>query len=42
MSDLKIPTLEEFLDAPLADVAKVAPATLIYGAGGTRRRAVFE
>lgn len=37
-----IPTLEQFLAAPIEEVAKVAPATMAYGAGGTRRRAVFE
>jgi len=37
-----IPSLEEFLALPVAEVAKVAPATVVYGAGGTRRRAVFE
>ena len=35
------PTLEEFLAAPPADCRGVAPATLILGAGGTRRRAVL-
>lgn len=42
MSDVQIPTLAEFLAAPVAEVAKVAPVTLVYGAGGTRRRAAFE
>jgi hypothetical protein len=31
------PSLEEFLAAPTEDVAKVAPTTLIFAAGGTRR-----
>src|SRR5687768_2329609 len=35
------PSLAEFLAAPLDDVRKVAPATMILGAGGTRRRAVL-
>ena len=35
------PTLAEFLRAPLEEVRTVAPATLILGAGGTRRRAVL-
>lgn len=42
MDKAGIPTLEEFLAAPLEEVAKVAPVTAVYGAGGTRRRAVFE
>jgi hypothetical protein len=36
------PSLEAFLALSSAEVAKVAPATLVYAAGGTRRRAVFE
>lgn len=36
------PTLEEFLAAPTAEIASVAPATMIYGVGGTRRHAIFE
>jgi hypothetical protein len=35
-------SLAEFLAAPIAEVAKVAPATVIYGVGGTRRQAFFE
>jgi len=27
---------------PVAEVAKVAPATMVYGVGGTRRQATFE
>lgn len=42
MSHKTIPSLAEFLTAPIEEVAKVAPLTMIYGAGGTRRRAVFE
>jgi len=42
MTEMNIPTLSEFLAAPIEEIAKVAPATLVYGAGGTRRRAVFE
>lgn len=42
MSADVIPSLAEFLAAPVEEVAQVAPATLIYGGGGTRRRAVFE
>lgn len=37
-----IPSLEQFLAAPIEEVAKVAPATMIYAAGGTRRHAAFE
>ncbi len=33
------PTLEEFLAAPVELVRQVAPATIIYGPGGTRRGA---
>jgi hypothetical protein len=35
------PSLAEFLAAPLEAVRKVAPATMLLGAGGTRRRAVL-
>jgi hypothetical protein len=35
------PTLEEFLAAPLEEVRRVAPTTLILGVGGTRRRAIL-
>lgn len=35
------PTLAEFLAAPRKEVAKVAPISMSYGAGGTRRAAVF-
>lgn len=35
------PTREEFLAAPRSAVAAVAPATLIYAPGGTRRRAAL-
>lgn len=36
------PTLEEFLRAPAGEVAKVAPATVVLAAGGTRREAVLQ
>lgn len=42
MSSITIPTLAEFLAASDEEVAKIAPVTMIYGAGGTRRQAVFE
>ncbi|MBX3014861.1 MAG: hypothetical protein KF832_25295 [Caldilineaceae bacterium] len=35
------PTLAEFLAAPQVEVAKMAPPSVAYGAGGTRRAAVF-
>ncbi|MBK9711833.1 MAG: hypothetical protein IPO81_10980 [Kouleothrix sp.] len=35
------PSLEEFLAAPIEQVAPVAPATLIFAPGGTRRRAML-
>jgi hypothetical protein len=35
------PTLEQFLEMPADQVAKVAPETLIYTTGGTRRSAVL-
>ncbi|MCC6453387.1 MAG: hypothetical protein IT328_00440 [Caldilineaceae bacterium] len=35
------PSLAEFLAAPLEEVRKVAPVTMILGTGGTRRRAVL-
>lgn len=31
------PSLDDFLTAPVAEVAKVAPTTVIYATGGTRR-----
>lgn len=34
MNTIEIPTLEEFLVAPVEEVAKVAPLTAVYGAGG--------
>ena len=42
MSTESIPTLEEFLAAPVEEVVKVAPTTMIYAPGGTRRQAVFK
>lgn len=42
MNTDSIPSLQEFLAAPIAEVAKVAPATVVYGVGGTRRHAAFE
>jgi hypothetical protein len=42
MSARPIPTLAEFLAAPIEEVARVAPQTAVYAAGGTRRRAVLE
>lgn len=42
MSRSNRPTLEEFLAAPIAEVREVAPATMIIGAGGTRRQAVLN
>jgi len=42
MNANSIPSLAEFLAAPLEEVAKVAPATVVYGVGGTRRQAAFE
>ena len=41
MSVDQTPTLDEFLSAPLEAVAKIAPATVVYGVGGTRRQAAF-
>ena len=41
MTTNSYPSLEEFLAAPVEEVAKVAPATLILAAGGTRRSAVM-
>jgi hypothetical protein len=35
------PSLESFLTAPAEEVAQVAPATVIYAPGGTRRRAAL-
>lgn len=37
-----IPSVDEFLAASDEEIAKVAPVTMVYGAGGTRRRAFFE
>lgn len=42
MSTETYPTLNEFLTIPPQEVAKVAPATMIYAPGGTRRQAVFK
>jgi len=42
MSTMSMPSFEEFLAAPRAEVAEVAPETVVYGAGGTRRHAVLE
>lgn len=36
------PTLDQFLAAPAADVAAVAPRTLMFAAGGTRRDAALH
>lgn len=41
IATLSHPTLAEFLAEPLEVVRKVAPATMILGTGGTRRRAVL-
>lgn len=41
MSAEYCPSLEEFIEAPLADVASVAPTTMIYAPGGTRRAAAL-
>ncbi len=35
------PSLEEFLAAPIEEVEQVAPATIIYATGGTRRAAAL-
>jgi hypothetical protein len=35
------PEFEQFLNAPLAEVASLAPATMIFAAGGTRRSAAL-
>lgn len=35
------PALDEFLAAPIGQVAKVAPASIVFAPGGTRRAAVF-
>jgi hypothetical protein len=40
--EFKRPSLEEFLAAPIEVARKVAPATMILGTGGTRRRAVLQ
>ena len=42
MTTNALPTLEQFLAAPIEEVIKVAPTTMVYGAGGTRRKATFE
>ncbi len=41
MSTVKFPSLDEFLAAPIEEIAKVAPETMIFNAGGTRRRALL-
>lgn len=40
-SSMTAPTLAEFQAAPHADVARVAPACLVYAAAGTRRQAAL-
>ncbi|MFN8493245.1 MAG: hypothetical protein U0350_36950 [Caldilineaceae bacterium] len=42
MTAQSIPSLEEFLAAPVEEIAKVAPTTMVYAPGGTRRQAVFQ
>src|SRR6476661_4633923 len=41
MIDEQLPSLTAFLDAPVDQVARVAPATAIFAPGGTRRSAVL-
>jgi len=41
MSSATVPSLEEFLLTPIQEIAKVAPTTMVYAPGGTRRQAVF-
>jgi len=41
MSKQDIPSFEEFLSLPAKDVAQLAPQTLIFAAGGTRRSAAL-
>lgn len=36
-----MPSLEDFLAAPMDDVIAVAPQSMLYSPGGTRRQAVF-
>src|SRR5690349_23889732 len=38
---MQIPPLEYFLDAPAEQIAAVAPATVIFAPGGTRRQAAL-
>lgn len=42
MSCAEIPSLAAFLQAPDADVSRVAPESLVFAAGGTRRRVVLD
>jgi hypothetical protein len=35
------PSLEEFIDAPIEQIVRVAPATVIFAPGGTRRAAAL-
>lgn len=42
MNDDKRPSLREFLSAADADVAAVAPATVVFAPGGTRRAAALQ
>jgi hypothetical protein len=41
MSDAPIPSLDDFLNAPLEEIARVAPAAVILAPGGTRRSRVL-
>lgn len=42
MTQTATPSLADFLAAPVEAIARVAPATVVYAPGGTRRQAVFE
>ncbi|HYF61160.1 MAG TPA: hypothetical protein VD886_00010 [Herpetosiphonaceae bacterium] len=41
MSDASYPSLQEFLAAPIEEVSKVAPTTMIYSSSGSRRAAAL-
>ncbi|MCA9242228.1 MAG: hypothetical protein KDA37_18580 [Planctomycetales bacterium] len=42
ISEIEIPTQEDFLAAPDDVIAAVAPRSMVYAPGGTRRRSVFD
>ncbi|MEZ4659294.1 MAG: hypothetical protein R2911_17160 [Caldilineaceae bacterium] len=42
MNETTIPLLDEFVAGPVENIRQVAPETMVYAPGGTRRSAVFS